>query len=276
MKLFRPYLWGGRIIKLARRLGMDVMPTLTRDHRIAGARLAWREEEPGLLRGAVVEGAHDGVPIRLFVANDLDVIQQVHRKGEFYEPEELAIIKSAWDQRLGGGTFLDVGANVGNHALFAALVLGADRVIASEPQEVAARIFETNAALNHVANRIELHRVGLSDSAGQARLQSTSNNLGAARLEQGEGGIDLVTGDALVGEQAIGFIKIDTEGFELPVLRGLTATIARDHPPLFVEVETENLAAFEQFCAEHGYAVTERFQRYETSVNCLAIHQENS
>ena len=35
MKLFRPYLWGGRIIKLARRLGMRVIPTLTRDHRVA-------------------------------------------------------------------------------------------------------------------------------------------------------------------------------------------------------------------------------------------------
>lgn len=271
MKFFRPYLWGGRIIKLARRLGMDVMPTLTRDHSIAGARLAWRDEEPGLLRGAIVEGEHEGVPIKLFVANDLDVIQQVHRKGKLYEPEELALIKGAYR----GGTFLDVGANVGNHALFAALVLGADKVIACEPQEAAARILETNAALNHVADRIAVHRVGLSDSAGQAALNVQSNNLGATRLEAGDGGIELVTGDALVGDHPIGFIKIDTEGFELPVLRGLTATIARDHPPLFVEVETENLAEFEHFCTEHGYQITERFQRYQTSVNCLAIHRES-
>ncbi|GAA4051552.1 FkbM family methyltransferase [Parerythrobacter jejuensis] len=274
MKLFRPYLWGGRVIKLARRLGMDVMPALTRDHRVAGARLGWRDEEPGLLRGAVVEGEHDGVPLKLFVANDLDVIQQVHRKGELYEPEELAIIKGTWDQHHEGGAFLDVGANVGNHALFAAMVLGADKVIACEPQDAAARILETNAALNHVADRIAIHRVGLSDSAGQASVESASNNLGAARLTQGKGGIELVTGDALVGDQPIGFIKIDTEGFELPVLRGLSGTIARDHPPLFVEVETANLPAFEQICAGHGYAITNRFQRYETSVNCLAIARD--
>ncbi|WP_284124578.1 FkbM family methyltransferase [Parerythrobacter aestuarii] len=272
MKLWRPYRWGGAIIKLARRMGLDIRPTLTREHRIAGARLSWRDEEPGVLRGAIVDGEVEGVPLKLFVENDFDVIQQVHRKGALYEPEELAIIKSAWT----GGTFLDVGANVGNHALYAALVLGAEKVIACEPQEAAARILETNAALNHVASRIELHRVGLSDSAGNASLQLHSNNLGATRLTAGAGGIELVTGDTLVGEQGIGFIKIDTEGFELPVLRGLAGTIARDHPPLFVEVETENLPGFEQLCAEHGYTITERFQRYETSVNCLAIHEENS
>ena len=271
MNLWRPYRWGGRVIKLARRMGVDIRPTLTREHRIAGARLSWREEESGVLRGAIVEGEVEGVPIKLFVENDFDVIQQVHRRGTLYEPEELAIIKGAWR----GGTFLDVGANVGNHALYAALVLGADKVIACEPQEEAARILETNAALNRVADRIELHRVGLSDSTGNAGLQLQSNNLGATRLTVGAGGIELVTGDTLVGAQPIGFIKIDTEGFELPVLRGLAGTIARDHPPLFVEVEMDNVTGFEQFCAEHGYTIEERFQRYETSVNCLAIARES-
>jgi Met-10+ like-protein len=59
-------------------------------------------------------------------------------KGVFYEREELEIIATHFK----GGTFVDIGANVGNHSIFAAKFLGASKVIAFEPNPTAYVIFK--------------------------------------------------------------------------------------------------------------------------------------
>ena len=41
--------------------------------------------------------------------------------------------------------------------------------------------------------------------------------------------------DDLVGEQEVGLMKVDVEGFELSALRGAEATIDRSRPVLYVE-----------------------------------------
>jgi FkbM family methyltransferase len=260
----------GKLIKGLRRLGLDVRPTTARSGGFNGMRLQWRGEGDDTIRGAIVSLDVAGVPLRLFVANDMDVIQSRHRQGTIYEPEELAIIAENYR----GGTFLDVGSNVGNHAVYAALVLGATRVIAFEPQVDAAQILDANIALNGLHDRITVHRVGLSDCAGSAALQPLNNNLGATRLvanAKGSGGVQLAAGDDIVGDEPVAFVKIDTEGFEMEVLAGLRQTIARDRPTLFVEVENVNVPAFREFCAGLGFAVTREFRRYDSSINLLAV-----
>jgi FkbM family methyltransferase len=262
----------GKIIKLLRRTGLDIHPTTTRAGGFNGMLMQWRPDEPETPRGVVVTMPIADTALTLFVANDLDVIQSRHRRGAIYEPEELAIIA----RHFFGGCFLDVGSNVGNHALYAAKVLGASRVIAFEPQPVAARILEINVALNNLADRITVHRLGLSNRAGTAALRPLNNNLGATRLVADDdagrsGGVPLAIGDDLLDADQVDFIKIDTEGFEIPVLDGLRQTIVRCKPALFVEVENGNVAGFEQFCGELGYRITETFRRYDSSVNMLAV-----
>lgn len=265
----------GAGLRAARRLGLDIRPTAASDSGLRGMTIGWREPGDGAVHGTIVEGTHDGVPVRFFVENDFDAVQHSHRQGRFFEQEELAIIASGWRSCGAGDTFVDVGANVGNHALYALKVLGAERVIAFEPQPEALRLLRINALLNRCDDALTIHPIGLSDDAGRAEVATVHNNLGASRLSASQtGSVALARGDDLLAGQQVGFIKIDTEGFELPVLRGLAATIARCRPPLFVEVELENTAAFDQFCTEHDYMITERFQRYPSSVNYLAIAQE--
>lgn len=265
----------GAGLRAARRLGLDIRPTAASDSRLRGMTIGWREPGDGAVHGTIVEGTHDGIPVRFFVENDFDAVQHSHRQGKFYEQEELAIIASGWRSCGEERVFVDIGANVGNHALYALLVLGAERVIAFEPQPEALRLLRINALLNSCDDALTIHPVGVSDDSGRAKVATVYNNLGASRLSVGQSGsVELVRGDDLLAGQPVGFVKIDTEGFELPVLRGLAATIARYRPPLFVEVELENTACFDQFCAEHDYKITERFQRYPSSVNYLAIAQE--
>jgi hypothetical protein len=50
------------------------------------------------------------------VRNRRDLVQAHHFSGEFYEAEELQIIQKYFKA---GGIFVNIGANVGNHTVFA-------------------------------------------------------------------------------------------------------------------------------------------------------------
>ena len=257
-----------------RRIGLTVVPLAGATGNSSGVRLQWEPDEPGIVRGAVIETSFKGRKIRFFVTNERDEIQSRHRKGEFYEQEELDIIA----RHFNGGVFVDVGANVGNHSLYAFAFLDAAKVIAFEPVPDASRLLEINIALNGFQDRVELHRKGLSDAPGFGEPEIDPrkiDNLGATRLAISETGLELARGDDLLCEM-VDFIKIDVEGLELQVLEGLRRTIADSRPLLFVEVENENRARFETLMAELGYKIAEQFRRYDQNVNFLAMPAELS
>ena len=252
---------------LLERLGWQVRH-MTAGGRRSGIRINWRADEPGTVRGAVVRFRVNDVPFRFFVEDDLDAVQAHHRSGEIYEAEELAIIGRAYR----GGTFVDVGGNVGNHAIYAAKILKAPRVIIFEPEPLAADVCEINVALNPCEAEIELHRLALSDAAGRARASYSEQNLGGTRMEPADNGnIEMVRGDDMLQGEEVGFIKIDTEGSELRALVGLQETINRCRPPLFVEVENGNIAGFHAFCDAHDYQIAEEYRRYPVCTNFLAV-----
>jgi FkbM family methyltransferase len=261
--------WGFLILmRLLRRGGAQIRFLSDSDERHSGVRIQWYRDRPELLRGTIASFTVDDVELSFFVENDFDGIQNCYLRGELYEPDELALIK----RHFAGGTFVDVGANVGNHSVFAAKVLRAPRVVAFEPEPLTARLCEINIALNGCGERISLHRMGLSDRAGRARAAVHDQHLGCTRLiPADDGGIQLVRGDELLGSDEVGFIKIDTEGFELQVLAGLEATIERCRPRLFVEVENEQIDRFKDFCLSHHYEIAEDFRRYPVCTNYLAV-----
>jgi FkbM family methyltransferase len=192
-----------------------------------------------------------------------------HASGRFYEEEELAIIRRFYT----GGTFVDVGANVGNHSVYAALALNAPKVISFEPGPLAGKLFDINILLNNLAGTVERHAVGLSKSAGTAKIGFAQlHNLGSTQLERAEGGgLVLMRGDDMLNGAEVGLIKIDTEGMEMEVLDGLSETVAAHRPALFVEVGTESDGEFRQLLGRHNYKIAETFTRYEGQRNYLAL-----
>ena len=166
---------------------------------------------------------------------------------------------------------MDVGANVGNHSIFAGAVLGADELVAIEPNPMAFRVLCANIALNDLMPRTFIHKVGLSDRDGSAEIEQTlSRNLGNTRLRATElGSIELRNGDRLLNGRHIDFIKIDTEGMEIDVLKGLQNTITTCRPTMFVEVEHQNLDEFRAFVRRSGYVVRDQFSRYDSFTNFL-------
>ncbi len=172
-----------------------------------------------------------------------------------YAVEELDFIRDAakiQDDQL----MIDVGANVGHHSLF--MALHADRVHAFEPFEAVRKQIHEKRKINSLPN-LEIYEVGLSEKDEELKYQppTTSNTGTGSFVNNGNetntvmlsvrNGDDFLT---VAGIRQVHFIKIDTEGFEVPVLKGLNQTIERDRPILFVEWGFQSKLQFSQFLPE--------------------------
>lgn len=140
--------------------------------------------------------------------------------------------------RLGLGrkrVFIDVGANIGNHALY--LQDQFEQVHCFEPNPEAAKRLRRNLSLNAVSN-ITIHEIGLGEKSDLLPFSPAApGSLGQGSFISSGEGEQLVLrvrdGDGYLAEQGIrgiDFIKIDVEGFERQVLRGLTETIKAERP----------------------------------------------
>jgi len=233
--------------------GVSVDPfTNTRTGGYSGFSLTWAGTAQAELRGLIADVEDKRGKARMFVTNERDLIQKQHALGEFYEREELDLIA----RQFSGGTYVDIGANVGNHAVYAGALLGAEKMHVFEPNPEAFRVLEVNIALNGLNPVTTIHPVALSDAEGSASMTFMTNNLGAARLqggESGDGNVRLARGDDILAGEQVDFIKIDVEGHELKVLAGLENVLRGQRPAVFVEVEDENIAAAQALMAEYNY-----------------------
>ncbi|MEQ8821102.1 MAG: FkbM family methyltransferase [Sumerlaeia bacterium] len=125
----------------------------------------------------------------------------------------------------------DVGSFLGMVTVFAGKFASEGRVIAIEPDPALAARTRKNLVLNGVKNA-EVIEVGLGEEEGTVRL-NTSGESGAAPAIMDKGletyiEIAIKTVDQLVAEEPARFpniLKIDVEGFETHVLRGMKATL---------------------------------------------------
>jgi FkbM family methyltransferase len=210
--------------------------------------------------GMIVEFGWRGKAARFFVRNVADIIQNAHVNGGFYEQEHLAVMERYLKP---GGVFLDVGANVGNHAIYVAKYCSPAEVIVIEPNPEAIFLLHINMMLNQLQLDARYLGVGLSDRERTAEAVTPKHNLGGTKMAPKEGGpIRLTTGDGLLDGRRVDFIKMDVEGHEMEALAGLEQTIARWRPPMFIEVDNDNEPAFEAWLADHDYEVAYAFPRY--------------
>jgi FkbM family methyltransferase len=162
-----------------------------------------------------------------------------------------------WERRIiqkmlpRGGTFLDVGANIGLYSLWAASHVGATgQVIAIEAEPANFGSLEQNVALNGYSNIRPIH-VGVSDKKEtlRLRLNPTGNSGGHSFVPDahpGPGTVEIeVQCEPLAavlesaGVMGIEFMKIDIEGFEQRVLGKFFADTAPSSPlrPAFLLAE---------------------------------------
>ena len=124
--------------------------------------------------------------------------------------------------------FVDIGANVGSYTILAAGGVGA-RVVSVEPIPATYLNLQANVLLNGLAERVELHCVGLSSERAELRFtadQDTVNHV-LTEAEHGQAiSVPVIPLDELLAGRVPAAIKIDVEGYELAVLKGAERTLA--------------------------------------------------
>ena len=173
-----------------------------------------------------------------------------------FEPEIAFLIKILVQP---DDTVLDVGANVGLHTVAFARAAHRGHVYAFEPVAEMAERLSLNCSLNGLDN-VTVMNFALGEEAGEMEMNV---NVAGAGMEGTSSFIDSVhvqkhphnyrprkirvhrLDDVMAqikSKGRIGFIKIDTEGFEPMVLRGGLKTIQQHRPAMIVEAHSVRLA----------------------------------
>lgn len=218
----------------------------------------------------------DGHQVSFCTEMENDPIQRNHQRGRFYEQRELGLLREMFPK---GGCFVDIGANVGNHSLYAAIVLGAVRVIPVEPNWRAYRLLAHNVLINGIEDVVDLSRLGVGLSDKQAEgygMEERQRNLGGAKMLEGQGNLKVLPGDELLAGDVPDMIKIDVEGMEMAALAGLEETISKHRPALCIEVDNVNAEAFADWAESHDYDISHTIERYRANKNHLLRPRETA
>lgn len=192
--------------------------------------------------------------------------------------------------------FVDIGANIGLISLHGASLVGNSGCVDSfEPNpECCNRIKETLKQNN--INHVRLHQVGLSDQVGNFTLSVITEHSGMAtfatpRNEDREMvsksfEVPVLVGDDVIMENStpVTMIKIDVEGFELRVLKGLQKTLSTWYPVIVTEVVKEwlnragtNRTEIYHYMKQFGYNLygltkKRKFLRYHLALIPISEH----
>lgn len=145
----------------------------------------------------------------------------------------------------GRGVFIDVGANIGTHTVYALKSGQFERAIAFEPEPRNAMLLAMNIAANDCAARIICVNKAVGDAAGIETLHIHPRNRGAhslnappsldglERVEVPVVRLDAALAEFQISASDIGLVWIDVEGHEPEVIAGLGDLLGR--VPLAIE-----------------------------------------
>lgn len=171
-----------------------------------------------------------------------------------------------------GDTALDIGMNIGLQSMRMARAVGEEGfVLGFEPLEHIREKAYRNLQLNRIKN-VRIFPYALSDSAGEAEfaIDKRSWNQGAFSLDGAALGTErqnvyIKVGDELSEIQqleCLRLIKIDVEGFEFNVLKGLKQTLEKHRPRLLFEFDqnywsrsTQDIGVCFSFLNAMGYTI---------------------
>jgi FkbM family methyltransferase len=186
------------------------------------------------------------------------------------EPWSTAIFKKELRR---GDVVIDVGANIGYYVLIEASCVGREgKVYAIEPSLRNLKYLLSNILLNSVQDRVIVKWLAIGDRNGVCDIEEgEAPNLDRISLfpfqrREGCAKIFMKTLDSFIEEEKIrkvDFIRMDVEGFEYRIIKGMKATLQRFSPKLFIEIHPKKMQKyygdrFEDFLRElsrHGYIV---------------------
>ena len=141
-----------------------------------------------------------------------------------------------------GSVVADVGANLGYFTMLLADLTGAEgRVLSFEPNARLVPLLTKSIEVNGFAPFTDLHAMALGAAPGSAGIEARIDQPGGGHMVEADADHDAVRVgrfDAIPGALEVEFIKMDVEGFEPEVWKGMTGILTRDNGlPLTIFME---------------------------------------
>lgn len=251
---FAPNAAQAAIIRLAQQSGLK-----------RGAFRPWMSRLVNLLGGGPLDVQYQGASFRFYHQGSAT------ERGALFNPDynldELDFLRQ--HTRV-GGSFVDVGANVGTFALVMAQQVGTNgKVVAIEPHPMTFG----RLAFNHAASKtaqVRLVQAAAGDSDGELMIESGGGNLGATHVVTGTASAEAIKVPSLrltrildeAGVTEVDALKIDVEGFEDRVLIGFFRDAPQALWPRAVVIEHLSQNEWQQDCiadmVARGFAIARK------------------
>lgn len=183
--------------------------------------------------------------------------------GQPYEKDMLADMAARLTSK---DLVLDVGANIGNHTIFLAAVVGCS-VVAYEPNPRLTEPLLRSVQLNQLGELVRVRTVAVGDRATRgAFVAEMPANLGGQSVAVAEDGpLEVVRLDDEMLPGVPTALKIDVEGMELAVLAGAERLIEQYRPVLYVECrERADFLAVDRWATARQYLLCDEFNATPT------------
>lgn len=187
----------------------------------------------------------DGIAAKLWCFGGSGITQRMRRSGKFYEDDLLRAIRALGLR----GTYVDIGANIGNHTVWFGLACPSERLVAVEPVGLAYRLLALNCMA--LPKPLVLHCRAVGGSTGPTQL----GGWWLRPVPDPLGVFDAVTIDRLLSqERDIALLKIDIDGQDTQALLSSPCVIERWRPVVAIEAyRRRQLGHVAEFCERHGY-----------------------
>lgn len=232
-------------------------------------------------RSAMVRKVIPDIDVTLRLDNDLLFRASVKKHLRLFKPsvlrEEIEVARCLMSYISAGGTIYDIGANIGLYTLLFAKN-PRRQVISFEPYDIALKYLRRNLKINDLQN-VDIHPVILSDFSGECRFTfdeittSTSHVSMSNEVGQLMTCADLDTYQAKYELPPPALIKMDVEGHDLPVLKGMRTLLSEHKPFVYLEGglrndETGEIDAI-RFLRSIGYEIWDLDRRHQLDANTM-------
>ena len=219
------------------RIGSELWPS---------ARMLWaRITSPG---GEVIRDVQ-GVRMKLDLS-DAGISKQLFLTGV----HEANSTRQFREEMRPGMVLLEIGANIGYYALIATQhIRPGGRIVALEPSPVSLRSLQENLKLNNVEDMVDVYPFAAGSQSGHLPFYMVSKRNLSGFINREGPGIDLMSENTVkmvpVDEflrkldVGIDYFRMDLEGFEVEVVKGMLGTLTAVPGPTggFIEVHSQLL-----------------------------------
>lgn len=216
------------------------------------------------IKSTVVEFKFDGELFTFRGASVVDdILRRLHDGKTFYELEILNFVKNRRSMNDNSVCF-DVGANIGNHAIFFARVCKVPRVYAFECNQKTIKLLSENILKNDCCGCVEIVPAAVTTDQVAYVHETDEHNVGMTYISNKKSTDTYKTNccqldDYVDSITSCDLIKIDVEGAECAVLNSAKNMLSKFSPLVIMESHPKQFPEANSILYSCGYEVVARF-----------------